>query len=46
MHTYAENLRKKGIDLKVIKTLLGHASLDTTDRYLHISSDDLKKASS
>lgn len=43
-HTYAENLRKKGVDLKVIKTLLGHSSLATTDRYLHVSSGDLKKA--
>ena len=43
-HTYAENLRKKGVDLKVIKTLLSHSSLATTDRDLHVSSDDLKKA--
>ncbi len=43
-HTFAENLREKGIDIKVIKTLLGHSSLATTDRYLHISSSDLKKA--
>jgi len=43
-HTYAENLRKNGVDLKVIKTLLGHSSLATTDRYLHVSSEDLKKA--
>ena len=42
-YTYAENLRKKGVDLKVIKTLLGHASLDTTDRYLHVFSNDLKE---
>lgn len=43
-HTYAENLRKNGIDLKVIQTLMGHSSLATTDRYLHLSNDDLKKA--
>jgi site-specific recombinase XerD len=43
-HTYAENLRKKKVDLKVIKTLLGHSSLATTDRYLHVSSEDLKEA--
>ena len=43
-HTYAENLRKNGVDLKVIKTLLGHYGLATTDRYLHVSSEDLKKA--
>ena len=43
-HTYASNLRKKGVDLKVIKTLLGHSSLATTDRYLHVSPEDLKEA--
>ena len=43
-HSYADNLRKKGVDLKVIKTLLGHFSLATTDRYLHVSSNDLKEA--
>ena len=43
-HGYASNLRKRGVDLKVIKTLLGHSSLATTDRYLHVSAGDLKKA--
>lgn len=43
-HTYAENLRKNGTDLKVIKTLMGHSSLATTDRYLHVSPEDLKEA--
>ncbi len=43
-HTFASSLRKKGVDLKVIKTLLGHSSLATTDRYLYVSSGDLKKA--
>lgn len=43
-HTYASNLRKKGVDLKIIKTLLGHSSLATTDRYLHVSAGDLKEA--
>ncbi len=43
-HTYASNLRKNGVDLKVIKTLLGHSSLATTDRYLHVAPEDLKEA--
>ena len=43
-HTFASSLRKKGVDLKIIKTLLGHSSLATTDRYLHVSAGDLKKA--
>ena len=43
-HGFASSLRKKGVDLKIIKTLLGHSSLATTDRYLHVSAGDLKKA--
>jgi len=35
-------LRKRGVDLKIIKTLLGHSNLATTDRYLHVSAGDLK----
>jgi len=43
-HTYAERLRKKGIDLPTISKLLGHSRLDTTDIYLHINKDDFKMA--
>ncbi|GAI19317.1 unnamed protein product [marine sediment metagenome] len=43
-HTYAESLRKNKIDLPTIQTLLGHKSLETTAKYLHVTKDDLKKA--
>ena len=43
-HTYAENLRKNGIDLPTIQILLGHNSLETTAMYLHVTKDDLKRA--
>ncbi|MFO7929677.1 MAG: tyrosine-type recombinase/integrase [Candidatus Humimicrobiaceae bacterium] len=43
-HTYAEVLRKKGIDLATIQKLLGHKSLETTSGYLHVTKDDLKNA--
>jgi len=43
-HTYAERLRKKGIDLPTISKLLGHSRLDTTDIYLHVNKDDFKIA--
>jgi len=43
-HTYAERLRRKGIDLPTISKLLGHSRLDTTDIYLHVNKDDLKMA--
>ena len=43
-HTYAERLRRKGIDLPTISKLLGHSRLDTTDLYLHVNKDDFKMA--
>ena len=43
-HTYAESLRKNNIDLPTVQTLLGHKSLETTAKYLHVTKDDLKKA--
>jgi len=43
-HTYAERLRKKGVDLPTISKLLGHSRLDTTDIYLHVNKDDFKIA--
>jgi len=44
LHTYAESLRKNNIDLPTVQTLLGHKSLETTAKYLHVTKDDLKKA--
>jgi len=43
-HTYAERLRRKGVDLPTISRLLGHSRLDTTDIYLHVNKDDFKMA--
>ncbi len=43
-HTYAEALRKKGFDYSVIQALLGHKSLETNAKYLHVTKEDLKKA--
>lgn len=43
-HTYAERLRRKGIDLPTISKLLGHSRLDTTDVYPHVNKDDFKMA--
>ena len=34
-HTCANNLHDKGVDPRIIKTCLGHASLDTTMIYSH-----------
>ncbi len=34
-HTFCSRLAMKGVPLKVIQTLAGHADIQTTERYLH-----------
>lgn len=40
----ADALRRKGWDLAVIQKLLGHRSLTTTQKYLGVSSQELRRA--
>jgi integrase len=43
-HTFATNRRRRGVDLFVIKELMGHARIETTAIYLHADTDELKDA--
>jgi len=43
-HSFASNLAQKGISLYIIKELLGHASVSTTEIYSHLNMDSLKDA--
>jgi site-specific recombinase XerD len=43
-HSFASNLAQKGISLYVIKELLGHSSISTTEIYSHLNMDSLKDA--
>jgi len=37
-HSYATHLHESGVDIHVIKSLLGHNSIKTTEIYTHLSS--------
>ncbi len=43
-HSFASNLAQQGVSLYVIKELLGHSSVSTTEIYSHLNLETLKEA--
>ncbi|WP_373691542.1 tyrosine-type recombinase/integrase [Hyalangium versicolor] len=43
-HTYGSHLAMRGVPLKVIQELMGHATIEMTERYAHLSPDTRREA--
>lgn len=42
-HTCASRMVRRGVDLYIVKEILGHSSITVTERYAHLNVDRLRK---
>lgn len=43
-HTFATRLLRRGVDIYTVKDLMGHDSVSSTEKYLHVVNSDKKNA--